>query len=176
MNNRIRQILITYAFFTAVATTIYAIESLAVRALPLPFLRIGLANAVVLYILWQHDYVMALFVTIAKTIIGGTLSFTLLSPATVLSLLGGAGAYVIMWLLLISRMQFSIIGISIAGAVLHNIIQTLGVRWFIIPRDAIYNLLPLLMLIGIVTGLITGIAAFELTRHLRMKTLAETPD
>lgn len=155
-------IIIQYAFFTAVATTVYFLESMAVRALPIPFLRIGLANAIILYLLIKKNFVFAFTVNILKTLIGGLISFTLLSPATILSICGGIGSLLVMWILLVSRIKFSIIGVSIAGAVTHNIIQIIFVRWLIIPRDSVLNLMPILMLIGIATGFVTGIIAHEL--------------
>ncbi len=162
MKHSSNSIIIQYAFFTAVATTVYFLESMAVRALPLPFLRIGLANVIIVYLLMRKDFILAFTVNILKTLIGGLISFTLLSPATVLSICGGIGSLIIMWLLLISRINFSIIGISIAGAVVHNVIQIFCVRWLIIQRDSVFYLLPVLIVIGIVTGFVTGIIAHEL--------------
>lgn len=158
--------LIRYAFFTAVATTVYFLESIAVRALPLPFLRIGLANVVIVYLLFEREAVLAFTVNILKTLIGGFASFTLISPATVLSLLGGIGALTIMWLLMQSRLGFSLIGISIAGAVTHNVVQLLCVRWILITRDSVLLLMPALMIAGIFTGLITGVIALQLRLRL----------
>lgn len=157
-----------YAFFTAVATTVYFLESMVVRVLPLPFLRIGLANVIIVYLLMKKEFVLAFMVNIMKTLIGGLISFTLLSPATLLSISGGIGSLIVMWLLLASRINFSILGISIAGAVVHNIIQIFCVRWLIIQRDSVFYLLPVLMLIGIVTGFVTGLIAYELYQKLEI--------
>jgi len=158
--------LIRYAFFTALATTIYWLESIAVRVFPFPFLRIGLANVVIVYLLMRGEVVFALTVNIMKTLLGGLASLTLMSPATLLSLCGGIGSLIIMWLLYILPIKFSILGISMAGAVVHNIIQVLCVRWLIIPKDSVLYLLPILMLLGLVTGLITGVIAYELSKTL----------
>lgn len=166
MDNNAKNRIMQYAFFTAVAATVYFLESMAVRMLPLPFLRIGLANVIIVYLLMKREFVFAFTVNIMKTVIGGLISFTLLSPATLISICGGVGSLLVMWLLLMSRIRFSIIGISIAGAVVHNIIQILVVRWVVIPKDSVLNLLPILMLIGIVTGFVTGIIAHELYEKL----------
>lgn len=160
-----------FAFFTAVATTVYFLESMAVRALPIPFLRIGLANVVIVYLLYSQRFQMALVVNILKTLIGGLISFSLMSPATVISLCGGTGALLIMWILMKLSIRFSIVGISIAGAVTHNVIQIFCVRWMVITRDSVFQLLPLLMIIGIVTGMFTGMIALELYRRLEGKSL-----
>jgi len=160
--NRIMQ----YAFFTAIAATVYFLESMAVRALPFPFLRIGLANVIIVYLLMRREFVFAFTVNIMKTVIGGLISFTLMSPATLLSISGGIASLLVMWLLLVSHIRFSILGISIAGAVVHNIVQVLIVRWLIIPRDSVLYLLPILMVLGIVMGFITGVIAYELYQKL----------
>lgn len=155
-----------YAFFTAVAATVYFLESMVVRILPVPFLRIGLANVIIVYLLMRKEFVLAFTVNIMKTLIGGLISFTLMSPATLLSISGGIGSLIVMWLLLVSKIKFSILGISIAGAVVHNIIQIFCVRWIIIQRDSVFYLLPILILIGIITGFVTGIIAYELYQNL----------
>ncbi len=158
--------IIRYAFFTAVATTVYFLESMAVRALPLPFLRIGLANVVIVYLLFKRETFLAITVNILKTVIGGFISFTLMSPATVLSVCGGLASLLVMWALMNSRLGFSLIGISIAGAVTHNVVQLLCVRWILITRDSVFLLMPPLMIIGIATGILTGIIALQLNQRL----------
>jgi heptaprenyl diphosphate synthase len=145
---------------------VYFLESMATRMLPLPFLRIGLANVIIVYLLMKRDFACAFTVNIMKTLLGGLASFTLLTPATLISLCGGIGSMLVMWLLLVSRIRFSIIGISIAGAVVHNIIQIYVVRWVVLQRDSVLKLLPVLMLIGIATGLVTGLIAHELYQRL----------
>lgn len=169
MDKKITNRLLYYAFFTAIATSVYFVESMTVRLLPLPFLRIGLANVIIVYLLIGREFVFALVLNIVKTLLGGLISFTLMSPATVISLSGGLGSLIVMWLLIKSWIPFSIIGISIAGAVTHNIIQVYCVRWFIIQRDSILQLMPVLMLMGIATGLVTGFIAHELSHKLRGK-------
>jgi len=174
MDKNIKTKIIQYAFFTAAATSVYFLEGMAVRVLPVPFLRIGLANVIILILLMKREFMMAFVVNITKTLIGGLLCFTLMSPTTLLSICGGLGAMLVMWLLLFSKINFSVLGISIAGAVMHNIIQVLLVRLIIIPRDSIMYLLPVMMLVGLVTGLVTGIIAFEVIQKLQDKEKCQT--
>jgi len=165
-----------YAFFTAIATTVYFLESMAVRVLPLPFLRIGLANVIIVYLMMKKEFIFALTVNIMKTLIGGFISFTLLSPATVLSLCGGIGSMIVMWLLIVSGLKFSVLGVSVGGAVVHNVIQLYCVRWLLIQRDSVLKLMPVLIVIGIVTGLLTGIIADELRKRMdKDKECADNP-
>jgi len=140
------------AFLTALAALMNIAESLFFRALPLPFLRLGLANVVTLYLLMQHRFVLALLLSILKTLLGGIFTFTLLSPSTLLSLGGGLSAYLIMAILIKGNFGLSIIGISISGAVMHNLVQVLLVRYLIIRSESILMLLPIMLGLGLVSG------------------------
>lgn len=59
---------------------------------------------------------------------------------------------------LISFRKFSLIVISIFGAVIHNLIQ-LVVGSFMLSSISVYALMPYLMLLSIVSGLIIGLIA-----------------
>jgi len=78
--------LIHLAFFIAFAITIYVVESFIPK--PFPFMKLGLANIVVLILLISGNLRYAFLVVIGKTIVGGFFSGLLLSPTTLLSLSG----------------------------------------------------------------------------------------
>jgi heptaprenyl diphosphate synthase len=144
------------AFLTATACSVYIVENLLLRALPLPFIRIGLANVVVLYLLLNNQPGSALLVSILKSLIGGVFTFTMLSPGTVLSLSGALISLGVMSLLIKFNPGFSIIGISIAGALSHNIVQIGLVRLFIIQTDSVFGILPVLLVLGLISGYIVA--------------------
>ncbi len=96
------------------------IESLIMRFLPMSFLRLGLSNIIILHLVTERQYKHAFVVNIAKSLIGGFFTYTLISPATMLSISGGIAALLIMIAAQSTKLGFSIYGISIAGAVLHN--------------------------------------------------------
>ena len=146
--------LIRLAFFTAFAVSVYELDTLIPK--PLPFMRLGLANIVILLLLLANDLKSAIIVTFAKTIIGGFFSGALISPTTILSLSGGAFAILIMYLAMKSRIPFSVIGISICGAVAHNLTQIVLVRFILIKSSTIFYLTPILIIFGITTGIFTG--------------------
>ena len=149
-NNKI----IKLAFFTAFAVTVYVLESFIPK--PLPFMRLGLANIVILLLLFSDDYSSAFIVAISKTIIGGFFSGAIFSPSTILSISGSIVALSLMILFIRSKFGFSIIGISIIGAVSHNLTQILVVRFLLIKENSIFYLTPVLVIMGIVTGIIIG--------------------
>jgi heptaprenyl diphosphate synthase len=149
--------LIHLAFFTALAISIYVLENLLPR--PFPFMKIGLSNVVVLILLIKWNFRSALVVAVTKTFIGGFFSGTILSPTTLFSFGGSLVALIVMLVFIRSKIAFSVIGISIAGAVAHNVTQLLIVRMILIKENSIFYLTPLMILMGIVTGVITGYLA-----------------
>jgi uncharacterized membrane protein len=158
---------VVLAFFTAFAITIYLVESFIPK--PLPFLKLGLANVIVLLLIWKGHSMAALVVLISKTILGGLFSGLLLSPMTIISLGASLAAYILMQSAYRSRLGFSILGVSIIGATAHNIMQLAIVNWLLIHSNAVWKLLPLMLGLGLVTGLITGYLAYLLSRQKVIK-------
>jgi len=149
--------IVILAFFTACAVTVYILESFIPK--PLPFMKLGLSNVVILVLLMAGNRRSAFLVALAKTFIGGIFTGTLISPTTLLSSGGTVISFVIMILMIKLPVNFSILGISIAGAVAHNFTQISLVRLILIKENSIFYLTPLLILMGIVTGIITGYLA-----------------
>jgi len=67
----------------------------------------------------------------------------------------------------ISRLPLGILGISICGAVGHNFGQLLMVRLLLVPNDGIFHLTPLLIIVGMVTGIITGSIAWKVVQAVK---------
>lgn len=125
-------------------------------------MKIGLANIIPLLLISGKHYREAVIVVIAKILIGGFFAGTLFSPTTLLSLSGSVAALIIMLILSLSPFRFSIIGISIGGAVAHNIGQLFIVRILLIKENEIFYLTPLLITLGMITGAIIGYIAYLL--------------
>ena len=146
----------TLAFLTATACTIHIFESLIMRLLPLPFLRLGLSNIIVMYLILKGKPLQAVLVNVTKSIVGGAVTFTLMTPATLLSLGGGLFAILAMWLACIANLGFTEIGISICGAVAHNLMQLILVQTLVLSGTRVFVLTPLLLFLGLFTGIITA--------------------
>ena len=155
------------AYFTAFAVTIYVLENLIPK--PLPFLKLGLANVVVLLLLWHGKSLAAFIILLSKTILGGLITGMLLSPMTIISLGASITAYLLMFGAIKTRLGFSVLGISIIGATIHNITQLAIVNWLLVHSNAVWKLLPLMILLGLVTGLITGYLVHLLSRQKIIK-------
>ncbi|HNV93423.1 MAG TPA: Gx transporter family protein, partial [Candidatus Cloacimonas sp.] len=59
MNIDNKSTLIQLAFFTAIAATIHIVEDLIMRMLPLPFIRVGFSNIVILYLIYHNKILEA---------------------------------------------------------------------------------------------------------------------
>lgn len=146
--------LIFLAFITAIACSVHIVESLVSRSLPLPFLRLGLSNVVVLYLVMEKQVWQAVVVNITKSLIGGVATFTFLTPGTILSLGAGLAAIAIMEMARRSRLGFSIYGISLAGATAHNLVQLLIIKWVVLHQRGVFMLTPILLFLGLISGLL----------------------
>ncbi|MCF7920935.1 MAG: Gx transporter family protein [Candidatus Cloacimonetes bacterium] len=162
---------VVLAFFTAFAITIYVLETLIPK--PLPFLKLGLANVVVLLLLWKGNSLAGFIVLLSKCILGGIFTATLLSPMTIISLGAGFAAFGAMYLSLRLKSGLSLLGTSILGATLHNLVQLAIVNGLLLHSTAAWKLLPLLLILGIFTGLITGYLAHLLYQQEIIKKYLE---
>ena len=77
---------------------------------------------------------------------------------------GGILSLVLMWLLKKSNL-FSIVGVSMAGGVAHNMGQIL-VASLLVSDLRMFMYLPVLMFSGIISGIIIGIIAYYVQRSL----------
>lgn len=128
--------------------------------LPIPGARIGLANIVFLIILLLENFKTAMTLSILRVFILGVFTGTLATPVFPLSL---GGAVLSMLLMKIFRLalgdKLSLIGLSIIGAVGHNLGQLLVLSMLpgLFPGiSVLYLLLPGLLLLAIPAGMITG--------------------
>lgn len=144
------------ALLTAVALTIYLVELQIPTPVPIPGVKLGLANIITVVSMMLLGPVDTLMILIARILLGGMFSGQIISLAY--SLAGGALCYLTMLLLRkrITRTQIWVM--SVIGAIAHNIGQIL-VAMAITKTAALIVYLPILMVSGILAGLFTGFAA-----------------
>ena len=131
----------------------------------IPGLKIGLANIVVLFVLYQYDFKDALYVSILRVIIVGILRTGLFSISFFFSL-GGSLLSVITMYILKKLTKLSIIGVSISGSISHSVGQIL-VAILLINKASMIYYLPFLLLFSIPTGIFTGIISKELVKYFK---------
>ena len=143
-----------FGMLTAVALVLGWVESF-IPIGGMPGIKLGLANTVLLYAIYLMDVKSAWLLMFMKVVLSGFL-FAGLS-GMLYSFAGGLVSLIIMLLLYKGR-GISIIGVSIAGAVGHNVGQVLVACLVITPRAAL-SYFPVLLVAGVITGMLTGIAA-----------------
>ncbi len=80
-------------------------------------------------------------------------------------IVGGTLSYIFMVLFKKTKL-FSVVGVSIIGAVMFNVGQ-IFVSKFFVENIAIFYYLPTLMFFGIISGFLTGIIAYNVIRIIK---------
>jgi len=148
----------------ALAVVIHSAEAM----LPVTVLwfRFGFANIIGLATLYLFGFRYALFVTVGRVFLGALLTGLFGSPAFLFSFAGGLVSIAAMGLVKkVGGKAFSLIGVSIIGAVTHNAAQLLVAYAIIIRNDAVIFLLPFMLASALGTGFVNGVAARYLIRH-----------
>jgi len=155
------------ALLSAYAVALHAFESLLPT--PIPWLRLGLANIITLVTLLLYGFRAAMVVTLIRVILASLFIGTFLGPAFILSLGGGITSTLAMGLILsVTPRLFSTIGLSLIGALFHNIAQlVLAYILFIQRIEAILLISPFIILIGALTGTVNGVISDLLIKNLK---------
>lgn len=158
----------TLTVFLAVSLCISLAESFFPPLVPIPGVRLGLANVVTLLLLYDFTpgetfLVLLMRIVLSALCAGQAMSF-------LYSLAGGILCFLIMWFLkgfLCGR--FPVL-LSIFGALFHNAGQ-LAVACLFTGGFGVLTYAPVLILSGILTGSFTGLCAYftrkYLTPHLK---------
>jgi heptaprenyl diphosphate synthase len=145
------------ALLAAYAIGLHSIEALVPT--PIPWLRFGFANIITLTTIILYGLKAGMTVTIIRVFIGSLFTGTFLGPGFVLSLGGGIASTLTMWAArdFLGRL-FSPLGLSIIGALAHNLAQLYLANLFFIQRiEAILFITPIIVLLGTITGALNGV-------------------
>lgn len=158
--------LTTIAFLSAVGIALFVLESYI--PMPLPFLRIGLANISSVIALILLGTTSMLTIVVLRIVVGSLFVGTFMSPAFVLALSAGVASALAMALAKLLRKNiFSALGLSLIGSMTHVVVQLLIVRFIYVQNAAVLQLLPLLLLTALIGGLIVGWISVRLLRALK---------
>jgi heptaprenyl diphosphate synthase len=152
-----------FGVFTALALIFSYIESLIPINFGIPGAKLGLANLMVVIVLYKMGAKEAYMLSMVRIVLSGFLFGNLFG--ILYSLAGGILSLSIMTLLKKTD-KFSIIGISMAGAVCHNIGQLIIAGIVVESTNVIYYM-PALLIVGLATGLVIGIISSETIKRLR---------
>ncbi len=151
--------LVLVGLLAAMGIILHFIESLLPAIAPVPGARLGLANIITLMALILLGMKGGGQVLFLRIFLGSLLGGTFMTLPFYLSLTGGVLAFFSMSLaLFLGRDSFSLVGISILGALTHNLGQLIAVA-FIIGSMGVFYYLPYLVLLAIPTGILVGMGA-----------------
>lgn len=139
------------------------VESLIPIPIPIPGIKLGIANSVVLILLYKRGVKEAFVVNVSRVVLSGFLFGNMFS---ILYSLSGACLSLLVMVFVKKTDCFTETGVSIAGGVMHNVGQ-LVVAWLVLESIAVWYYLPVLMLAGCLTGFVIGILAEEINKRIR---------
>lgn len=152
-----------FGVFTALALIFGYVEMLIPIHFGVPGIKLGLANLMIVIMLYKSGPKDALLLSVVRIVLSGFLFGNLF--AILYSLAGGILSLAVMAVLK-RRGTFSVMGVSIAGGVFHNIGQ-LAVAMAVVETYRVGYYLPVLLIAGMVTGMLIGIVSNEVLKRIQ---------
>ena len=131
--------------------------------LPLPGVKPGLSNIVILIVLARYSWRTAAWVSALRVFAGGLLFGQFLSPGFFMSLAGALCSLLVLAAAIrLPPRWFGPVSWSILAALAHIGGQVLLARAWLIPHNGVFFLLPLFASAALIFGLINGLIAARL--------------
>lgn len=150
------------AMLTAMALGLSYLENLFPVLIPVPGVKLGLANIVTLFALYALGPGQAMLILVGRCILGAVFAGNM--NAMIFSLMGGVTAMLVMILLSRSK-RLSVYGVSIGGAAGHNCGQITAAMLTLGNTAPLYYL-PILLGVSLGTGAVTGLVSAGVFRAL----------
>lgn len=148
---------------TALAMIFSYIESVIPVPIPVPGIKLGVANIAVITILYVLGVKEAIVINLLRIVLTSLLFGNVNS--FLFSISGAALSLAIM--IIMKKLDFfSCIGVSVCGGVMHNIGQIIAAV-FIMESEAIVFYLPVLIVSGVFTGVVIGVVSGIVAKHVR---------
>ena len=159
MKNRVAY----FGVFTALALMFSYIETMIPIRFGVPGIKLGFANIMIVIMLYKSSAKEALLLSIVRIMLSGFLFGNLSS--ILYSIAGGVLSLGIMTLLK-KQGGFSVIGVSVAGGVSHNVGQLI-VAMLVVETYQVGYYFPVLLVAGVLTGLGIGVVSQEVLKRIR---------
>ena len=158
--------LATLSLLVAVAMLLSYVEHLLPSFVPIPGVKLGLANVATVFALYVLGRRYAVVVSLVRVVLsallfGNAVGLIYALSGAVLALLGMC--------LLKGCPLFSEIGVSVLGGVLHNVGQIIAAAIVMRTAGLVAVYLPVLLLSGTVAGVVIGIISGLLVKRLKDK-------
>ena len=153
-----------YGMFVSVSLVLSYIEAIIPINLPVPGMKLGLANIVIIWVLYSMGIKAAAIVSLVRVILAGFMFGNMYS--IIFSMAGALLSLITMYFLKKIK-AFSIIGVSIAGGVMHNAGQII-VSMIVLENVRMAYYFPALMISGVVAGIAIGLLGGILYRKIKI--------
>lgn len=148
--------------FSAIAIIFGYVESLIPVFAGVPGIKLGLANLAVLFVLHRYTFKEAAAVSLVRILVIGFMFGNLFS--IVYSIAGAALSMTVMTIML-KKTDFSLMGVSVAGGVTHNVGQLI-IAMCIVESTSLIYYAPALLVSGVITGLLIGWLTTETSKRI----------
>lgn len=149
---------------TAIALTIFMIEAQIPAPIPIPGIKLGLANIITVFALFAYTPKDAITILLVRVFLGSVFSGQI--STLLYSLAGGLLCFFVLVILRKYLSDRQIWVASVIGAIFHNIGQII-VAIVITGTPGIIVYLPILMVSGILAGGFTGFCTQFLYEKLK---------
>ncbi|CAG0966844.1 heptaprenyl diphosphate synthase [Rhodocyclaceae bacterium] len=133
---------------------------------PLPGVKPGLANIVILIVLLRHGWREAVWVSLLRVVAGSLVIGQFLAPGFFLSLAGTcASLLTLAFAARLPRHWFGPVSQSILAAFAHIAGQVLLARLWLVPHDGVFYLVPVFAASALLFGIVNGLAAAKFLKE-----------
>ena len=152
-----------FGMFTALAVVMGYLERFIPVPVPIPGIKLGLANVIVIIVLYYMGSKQAFYISVVRIFIAGVLFSGFAG-----FLYSFAGAFLSFFVMLFMKEKTgaSIIGVSVLGGIFHNVGQIITAAIVVYNMNLFYYL-PVLIFSGVLTGIIVGIIAKYTLTYLK---------
>lgn len=150
-----------FGVFTSLALILSYVELLIPINFGIPVMKLGLANLLVVILLYKGCPRDALLLSVIRILLSGLIFGNMFS---IFYSLGGGLLSLAVMVLLKKTGQFTVAGISIGGGASHNVGQLL-VAMFVVQTYQVGYYLPVLLIAGVITGAVIGILSAEVLKR-----------
>ena len=151
------------SMFLALALVCSYVETLIPFPIGIPGVKLGLTNIIVILVLYCIGEKEAILISILRIILSGFMFGN--AFAIIYSLAGGILSFIFMMLMKRTK-KFSVITVSVAGGISHNIGQML-LASVLIESYYIVSYLPVLLISGTITGFLIGVLGQEIIIRIK---------
>ena len=150
------------AILAALAMILSYVEAMVPMPVPIPGIKLGLDNLVILLAIYRLGFKYALAINCIRIFVTGLLFTGVFG--ILYSLAGGLLSLLVMYLLYRTEI-FSMVGVSMAGGVAHNLGQLLT-ACLIMSNIRLMSYFAVLLFAGIGSGILMGIVAWLVCQRL----------